>query len=187
MKGKLLIFSAPSGAGKTSIVRYLLDSGLNLEFSVSATSRKKRGEEIHGHDYFFYSSDEFREKISKGEFAEWEEVYNDHYYGTLKSEILRIRKKGRHVLFDIDVEGGLKLKQLYNKEALAIFVMPPSPEVLKERLIKRATDSYDNIMMRLEKAEKELARVGEFDRLIVNENLETACKEAYKIVKDFIS
>ena len=186
MNGKLLIFSAPSGAGKTSIVKYLLDSGLSLEFSVSATSRQLRGDEKHGRDYFFYSVGEFRKKIKNGEFAEWEEVYDDHYYGTLKSEIKRIRDRGRHVLFDIDVEGGINLKKLYGDDALSVFIMPPSVEALKERLVKRGTDSLEKIEMRIRKAEKEIARAGEFDRVIINENLEAACKEAYKTVEDFI-
>lgn len=186
MEGKLIIFSAPSGAGKTTIVKHLLASDLDLEFSISATSRQIRGNEIDGKDYYFHTADEFRKMIDNKEFAEWEEVYTDHYYGTLKSEIERIWKKGMHVLFDIDVAGGRNLKKLYGENALSIFIMPPSVEVLKERLQVRGTDTDDKIEMRLQKAEEEIGMADKFDVVILNDNLDIACKEAYHTVFDFV-
>jgi len=182
----LIIVSAPSGAGKTTIVKHLLSRNLNLEFSISATSREIRGEEKHGRDYYFYNAEEFRKRVDAREFAEWEEVYKDHYYGTLKSEIERIWSNGNHVLFDIDVAGGINLKKLYGDKALSIFIMPPSVDTLKERLKGRGTDSDDRIEMRIQKAKEEIAKAEEFDTIILNDDLETACKEAYNKVYSFL-
>ncbi|HKL38463.1 MAG TPA: guanylate kinase [Bacteroidales bacterium] len=186
-KGKLLIFSAPSGSGKTTIVRRLLDNpALNLEFSISACSRPLRKDEVHGRDYYFLSQETFLEKIKNGEFVEWEEVYKDHFYGTLRSEVERIRNKGNHVIFDIDVQGGLNLKKTYGQEALAIFVMPPSVEELERRLNNRSTDDPQKIKLRISKAESELKYARLFDRIIYNTDLEKAVKEAEEMVVDFI-
>lgn len=186
MTGKLVIFSAPSGAGKTTIVKKMLEKLPELQFSVSACSRKKRPGEKDGKDYYFLSVASFREKISNDEFLEWEEVYKGHFYGTLKSEISRIWDKGKHVIFDVDVVGGLNIKKYYGDKALAIFIMPPSLGHLKERLRKRSTDSEENIETRLAKAEKELKYSEQFDVIIVNNKLEKAVQEAETVVKDFI-
>jgi len=186
VEGKLLIFSAPSGAGKTTIVKHLLSMDLKLEFSISATSREIRGEEKHGKDYYFYSAEEFRKKVSSDEFAEWEEVYTDHYYGTLKSEIERIWLNGNNVLFDIDVAGGINLKKQYEDRALSVFIMPPSVDALKDRLAGRGTDTDDKIEMRIQKSKQEIDMAGKFDTIIINDNLEEACKEAYDKVYRFL-
>ncbi len=186
-RGKLLVFSAPSGSGKTTIVKYLLGlEYLNLEFSVSATSRVKRGNEIEGKDYYFLSLKEFKNKIRNNEFLEWEEVYRDCFYGTLKSEVERIWAKGKHVIFDIDVVGGLRIKKKYPKETLAVFVKPPSVDELKIRLKKRKTESEDKINMRIAKASIELATAPQFDKIIRNYDLEVALKEAENLVADFV-
>jgi len=186
--GKLIVFSAPSGSGKTSIVRYLLEKKeLKLEFSVSATSRKLRGSEEHGKDYYFISTKEFKKRIKKGVFAEWEEVYRDNLYGTYKKEIERIRKKGMNVIFDIDVVGGLNLKKLYPEDTLAVFVKPPSIEELEKRLRNRKTDSEAKIKERLAKASRELAYQDQFDEILINDDLGQARKEGYKLVKNYIS
>jgi len=186
MNGKLVIFSAPSGAGKTTIVRHLLDHGLNLEFSVSATSRIPRNGEQHGVDYYFLTVPDFREKIENGDFIEWEEVYHDHYYGTLKSEVDRIWKEGNHVIFDVDVVGGLSLKRIFGSRAISFFVMPPSIEELENRLRSRGTDNEEKIIMRLEKASTEIRMADQFDHVILNDNLERACSEAERYVKEFL-
>jgi len=186
MEGKLVIISAPSGAGKTTIVRDLLGRGLKLAFSVSATTRPPRGKERNGTDYFFLSVQEFKRRIDNNEFVEWEEVYKDLYYGTLKSEIERIWADGCHVLFDVDVKGGLSLKRLYREKALAIFVMPPSVSELQNRLISRGTDSMEKIKIRVEKAHEELKMSGQFDEIIINESLEKATADAFRIVSDFL-
>ena len=186
MEGKLIIFSAPSGSGKTSIVRHLISSGLNLEFSISATSRTKRSTEEDGRDYYFLTADKFREKIKHNEFVEWEEVYQDHYYGTLKSEIDRIWSKGSHVIFDVDVMGGIKLKKIFGRQALSVFIMPPSVETLRKRLEERGTDSSKNINMRVKKAYDEINRSGEFDLIIINDKLEEACAQALLEVRSFL-
>ena len=186
--GKLIVFSAPSGSGKTTIVRHLLEQEeLNLEFSISATSRAKRGNEVDGKDYYFLSAKEFKNKIKNDEFLEWEEVYRDNFYGTLKSEVERIWKQGKHVIFDIDVSGGLRIKRKFPEETLAVFVKPPSIDELKIRLKKRKTESADKINMRVAKASAELATAPLFDVIVVNENLENALKEAHELVEEFIN
>ena len=187
MQGKLVIISAPSGAGKTSIVRFLINNGLNLEFSVSATTRKMRGDETEGKEYFFLAVGEFLQKINTGEFVEWEEVYRDHYYGTLKSEIERIRNEGKNVLFDVDVKGGINLKRIYGKEAISLFIMPPSVAELERRLLDRGTDSLEKIKMRVRKAEEEIKLAYKFDHIVINENLEKAQNEACGLIKNFIN
>ena len=187
-KGKLIVFSAPSGSGKTTIVRHLLGiEDLNLEFSISATSREKRGDEVHGKDYYFLSAKEFKTKIKNDEFLEWEEVYRDNFYGTLKSEVERIWAKGKHVIFDIDVSGGLRIKRKYPKQTLAVFVKPPSIDELKIRLKKRKTESDDKINMRVAKASAELATAPLFDVIIENHHLDIALKEAEDLVRNFIN
>lgn len=183
---RVLIISAPSGAGKTTLVSHLLNSGLPLMFSVSATSRKPRGSEVNGREYYFITSAEFRQKINKGDFIEWQEVYNDHYYGTLRSEIDRIAGEGKTALFDVDVQGGINLKKIFGKDALAIFIMPPSVDELRERLLKRGTDSAEKIEMRIEKAASEILLADRFDRVIVNDGLEKACSEILEVVTEFI-
>lgn len=185
MKGKLIIFSAPSGAGKTTIVRHLLAQDLNLEFSISATSRAMRHTETDGKDYYFLSPEEFQKKVEAGEFLEWEEVYAGTCYGTLKSEVERIRNKGNHVVFDVDVVGGLNIKKFYGDQALAVFVKPPSVEELRRRLVARSTDSPEIIEKRVQKAEYELSFAPRFDVVLVNENLEQAFAEAEQIVESF--
>lgn len=186
-QGKLIIFSAPSGAGKTTIVRHLLGQNLNLEFSVSATSRQKRHTETDGKDYYFLSPEEFRKKIENDEFLEWEEVYSGTFYGTLKSEVERIRANGQHVIFDLDVVGGSNIKKLYGDEALAVFIQPPSVDELRKRLISRSTDAPEIIEKRIAKAEYELTFASQFDRIIINENLEKAFKEAENCVREFLN
>lgn len=187
-KGKLIVFSAPSGSGKTTIVRHLLgDEDLNLEFSISATSREKRGTEENGKDYYFLSAEEFKSKIKNDEFLEWEEVYRDNFYGTLKTEVDRIWAKGKNVIFDIDVSGGLRIKRKYPVETLAVFVKPPSIDELKIRLKKRKTESADKINMRVAKASAELATAPLFDTIVVNDTLEHALEEAHQKIKTFIN
>lgn len=186
-KGKLIVFSAPSGSGKTTIVRHLLNLDyLNLEFSISATSREKRGKEIDGKDYYYMSAREFKNKFKNDEFLEWEEVYRDNFYGTLKSEVERIWALGKHVIFDIDVVGGLRIKKKFPKETLAVFVKPPSVDELKIRLKKRKTENDDKINMRIAKASIEMATAPQFDKIIKNYDLETALKEAEELVADFV-
>jgi guanylate kinase len=185
MTGKLIIFSAPSGAGKTTIVRHLLNLDLNLEFSISATSRAMRHTETDGKDYYFLTPEEFRKKIENNEFLEWEEVYAGTYYGTLKSEVDRIRANGQNVIFDVDVVGGCNIKKFYADDALAVFVQPPSVEELRHRLISRSTDSMEVIDKRIAKAEFELTFACQFDCIIVNDNLEKAFAEAEKRIRDF--
>ncbi len=187
-KGKLIVFSAPSGSGKTTIVKYLLQQeDLNLAFSISATSREPRGTEIDGTDYYFISLHDFKQHIKAEDFLEWEEVYRDNFYGTLKSEVERIWSLGKNVIFDIDVAGGLRIKSKYPEETLAVFVKPPSIDELKIRLKKRSTESDDKINMRIAKASVELATAPQFDTIIKNYDLEVAQKEAYELVKEFIN
>lgn len=185
--GKLVIFSAPSGSGKTTIVRHLLKtfSG-QLAFSISATSRPKRGIEENGKDYHYMSVEEFKQRIDNKEFLEWEEVYAGVHYGTLRSEVDRIWSEGKHVIFDIDVEGGLNLKRQFGDKALAIFVMPPSIKILEERLNSRSTDPPESIARRVAKAEKELKTADLFDTFILNEDLSEALAKAEKVVGEFI-
>jgi guanylate kinase len=186
-EGKLIIFSAPSGAGKTTIVHHLLGKIPDLEFSISATTRPSRGDEENGKDYYFISTEEFLHRIAKKHFVEFEEVYTGTFYGTLRTEIERIWQKGQTVIFDIDVEGGLHLKRKYGQQALAIFVQPPSLAVLKERLTGRGTDSAEKLQERFIKAEKELNYAPQFDIILKNYDLQTACGEAEELVKNFIA
>ncbi|AXP80810.1 Guanylate kinase [Mariniflexile rhizosphaerae] len=187
-KGKLIVFSAPSGSGKTTIVRHLLGiEDLNLEFSISATSREKRGSEVDGKDYYYLSLKEFKNKIKNDEFLEWEEVYRDNFYGTLKTEVERIWAMGKNVIFDIDVSGGLRIKRKFPEETLAIFVKPPSIDELKIRLKKRKTETEDKINMRVAKASAELATAPLFDVIVVNDDLEKALVQAEKLVSNFVN
>lgn len=184
-EGKCIIFSAPSGAGKTTIVRYLLKKVKNLEFSVSATSRPKRDYEINGHDYHFLSVSDFKQYIEEDKFIEWEEVYADNFYGTLKSEIERIWKEGKHVIFDVDVKGGIKLKSIFGDKALSIFVQPPSIQELENRLIGRGSETPETIIRRVGKAEIEMKSAKEFDYILINDKLENAKKEARRTVLNY--
>lgn len=186
-KGKLFVFSAPSGSGKTTIVRHLLkQERLGLEFSISATSREPRGKEADGVDYYFITKEEFIQKVKKEEFVEWEEVYHDLFYGTLKTEVERIWASGKHVIFDIDVVGGLRIKKKFPEETLAVFVKPPDINELIRRLKKRGTESDDKIKMRVAKASVEMALAPQFDTVIRNYDLEVALKEAEELVADFL-
>ena len=185
--GKLIVFSAPSGSGKTTIVKHLLNQeDLNLEFSISAASRDPRGEEVSGKDYYFMTTKEFKRHIKNDDFLEWEEVYRDNFYGTLKSEVDRIWAKGKNVIFDIDVVGGLRIKHKFPEETLAVFVKPPSVDELKRRLKERSTESEDKINMRIAKASVELATAPQFDTIIKNYDLAIALEEAHQLVKDFV-
>jgi guanylate kinase len=185
--GKLIVFSAPSGSGKTTIVRHLLSKeDLNLEFSISAASRTPRGEEVSGKDYYFMTTEEFKKHIKNEDFLEWEEVYRDNFYGTLKSEVERIWAKGKNVIFDIDVSGGLRIKHKFPEETLAVFVKPPSVDELKRRLKERSTESEDKINMRIAKASVELATAPQFDVIIKNYDLDIALEEAYQLVKNYV-
>lgn len=187
-KGKLIVFSAPSGSGKTTIVRHLLkQEDLNLEFSISAATREARGEEISGKDYYFMSLEQFKKHIKAEDFVEWEEVYRDNFYGTLKSEVERIWALGKNVIFDIDVAGGLRIKHKFPEETLAVFVKPPSVDELKRRLKERSTESEDKINMRIAKASVELATAPQFDVIIKNYDLDIALEEASQLVKDFVN
>ncbi|HCM59456.1 MAG TPA: guanylate kinase [Bacteroidales bacterium] len=185
-KRKVLIISAPSGAGKSTLVSHLLEAGLPLMFSVSATSRKPRGNEVDGREYYFITAAEFRRRVRRGEFVEWQEVYRDHYYGTLRKEIERIYGEGKIPLFDVDVMGGINLKKIFGEDALSVFVMPPSVEELRKRLIRRGTDSPEKIEMRVEKAASEILLADRFDLVIINDRLEEACAEIMRVVKEFI-
>ena len=186
MKGKLIIFSAPSGSGKTTIVHHLLEQDLPLSFSISACTRTPRNNEQHGKDYYFLSVDDFKRMISADEFIEWEEVYKDHFYGTLKSELNRIWSMDRHVVFDVDVAGGANLKEQFADLALALFIMPPSISVLKQRLENRSTDDPEKIKIRLAKAEEEMKFAEKFDLVIVNDKLEVAIHEALTAISEFL-
>lgn len=185
--GKLIVFSAPSGSGKTTIVHHLLaQKDLNLDFSISATSRNKRLNEIDGKDYHFITSDDFKKHIANDEFVEWEEVYHDNFYGTLKSEVERIWAQGKHAIFDIDVIGGLRIKKKFPEQTLAVFVKAPSIEEMELRLRNRQTETEEKIQERVAKAEREFKYAKDFDVILVNDNLETAKKEAIELVKNFI-
>lgn len=186
--GKLIVFSAPSGSGKTTIVRYLLSqANLNLEFSISATSRSPRGDERDGEDYYFISTEDFKSHIKNEDFLEWEEVYRDNFYGTLKSEVERIWAEGKNVIFDIDVVGGLRIKKKFPERTLAVFVKPPSVEELKIRLKKRKTESDEKINMRIAKASLEMATAPQFDHIIVNDELDEALQRAEELVAKHIA
>jgi guanylate kinase len=183
---KLIILSAPSGAGKSTIINALMEKDLKLEFSISACNRKPRVGEKHATDYYFLSTEEFKNKIKSDDFIEWEEVYENHFYGTLKSELERVEKRGNHIIFDIDIAGGLNLKKQFGDKALALFIMPPSVEELERRLRNRATDSDENIRKRVAKAEQEIELSRQFDKIVVNENIENAIADAEKIIRDFL-
>lgn len=187
MEGKLFIFSAPSGSGKSTIVQHLMKQDLGLAFSISATSRQPREGEIDGREYYFISPDHFRERIRDHAFVEWEEVYPGQYYGTLRSELDRIWSRGEHALFDIDVVGGLNLKKEFGEKACAVFVEPPSLEVLEQRLRSRGTDKDDAIQKRLGKAEYEMQFAPQFDHIVVNDTLEHALAEAENLVRKFLA
>jgi len=187
MEGKVVIFSAPSGSGKTTIYKKLLAKGLPLEFSVSACSRPMRKGEIDGKDYYFLSVDEFKKKIKNDEFLEWEEVYAGNFYGTLKSELTRIWQDDKHVLFDVDVLGGVNIKKIFKEKALAIFIQPPSIEELERRLVNRSTETSETLKKRLDRAKMELSYASEFDACIINDNLEKAVEKAEKVILDFIN
>lgn len=184
--GKLIVFSAPSGSGKTTLVRHLLSQSLPLGFSISATSRSPRGTEQDGVDYHFLSPDEFKKYIDQDAFIEYEEVYQGLFYGTLQSELQRLWDQDQHILFDIDVKGGLNIKKKCPANTLSIFVQPPAIEVLEERLRKRATDKEETIQERVQKARIEMRFATEFDRILINDDLETAKKEVVQIVRNFI-
>lgn len=185
-RGKLIIFSAPSGSGKSTIINYLLECNLDLAFSISATSRAPRGNEQNGVEYYFLTPAEFRAKIANDEFIEYEEVYKDNFYGTLKNEVERIRENGQNVVFDVDVVGGVNIKNIFGDEALSMFIMPPSVEELRNRLVGRNTDSTETIEKRLAKAEYEISFADKFDKIVINDNLETAKAEALTIIKEFV-
>ncbi len=191
MEGKLIIFAAPSGSGKSTIINSIMADGgdeeLNLHFSVSATSRAPRGEEQNGVEYFFLSLEEFKAKIANDEFVEYEEVYKDKFYGTLKSQVDKQLAAGENIVFDVDVNGALRIKRLYGKRALSIFIQPPSIEELRSRLEKRATDAPEVIEQRIERAKYELSQAENFDEVIINDNLEIAQVEARALVEDFLS
>ena len=186
MNGKLIIFSAPSGSGKSTIINFLLTQDLNLAFSISATSRAPRGTERHGVEYFFLTPEEFRHRIENNEFLEYEEVYKDRYYGTLKSQVEKQLKEGQNVIFDVDVVGGCNIKKFYGDRALSVFIQPPSVEELRNRLEGRGTDNPEVIESRIAKAEFELGFAPKFDKVIINDDLETAKAEALKVIKDFL-
>ena len=185
--GKLIVISAPSGAGKTSIVHHLLKNMPELSFSVSACSREKRDNETHGKDYYFLCVEGFHNKIKEDAFLEWEEVYENQYYGTLKSEIERIWSEGKTVIFDVDVIGGLNIKKQYPKECLSLFIMPPSVDVLRERLSGRGSESEKKLEMRLAKAEQEISKNQEFDKVILNDDFGIVCEETMEVITNFIN
>ena len=186
MEGKVIIVSAPSGAGKTSIVRHLLDAVPELQFSVSATTRHKRDYEEDGKDYYFITPENFKERLANDEFLEWQEVYKDQFYGSLKSEVERIWENGGTVIFDVDVLGGLNIKRFYGDKALAVFIEPPTMEELANRLKKRGTETEESLKKRLDKAEYEISFANQFDRIVLNDNLKTAQQEMIDLVQDFL-
>jgi guanylate kinase len=186
MKGKLVIVSAPSGAGKTTIVRHLLEKENKLEFSISATTRQPRGNEENGKEYYFISVSEFKKRVKNNEFVEWEEVYKNYYYGTLRSEIDRIRTKGKHILFDVDVKGGINLKKIFGHKAISVFIMPPSIRELERRLRLRGTDDPAGIKTRVAKAKEEMKLADQFDNIIINNQLDNAKEDTAAIVKSFL-
>lgn len=186
MEGKSVVISAPSGAGKTSIVNFLLSKISSLRFSISACSREKRLDEIHGKNYYFFDAPSFKSKISKGDFLEWEEVYPDQYYGTLNSELERIWGEKKHVIFDIDVAGGINVKNKFHSNCISIFIMPPSVGVLEERLSNRGSETKSSINKRITKAELEISKRGDFDHIVLNDDFATACEEVLILVIKFL-
>ena len=185
---KIIIFSAPSGSGKSTLINYLLEQMPGVfEFSISATSRQPRGQEVHRKEYYFLSPEEFRSRIANGDFLEYEEVYKDRFYGTLKSEVERISANGRIAVFDVDVKGGVNIKKFYGDKAMSVFIQPPSIEVLKQRLEGRGTDAPDVIQTRLERASFELTFAPQFDKVVVNDDLATAENQLVELVKDFLN
>lgn len=187
MKGKLIIFSAPSGSGKSTIINYLLTKGLNLAFSISATSRPPRGAEQNGVEYFFLTPEEFRRRIENNEFLEFEEVYQDRFYGTLKAQVEKQLEAGQNVVFDVDVVGGCNIKKFYGNHALSVFIQPPSVEELRKRLVGRATDTSEVIESRIAKAEYELGFATKFDHIIINDDLERAKADTLEVIKNFLN
>jgi guanylate kinase len=187
MKGKIIIFSAPSGSGKSTIINFLMQQNLNLAFSISATSRPPRGTEQHGVEYFFLTPEDFRQRIANGEFLEYEEVYKDRFYGTLKEQVEKQLEKGQNVVLDVDVKGGCNIKNYYGDRALSIFIQPPSIEALRQRLNGRGTDSPEVIEDRIARAEYELGFADKFDTVVVNDDLEKAQQEALQILKNFLN
>ena len=187
MAGKLIIFSAPSGAGKSTIINYLLQQSLRLRFSISATSRAPRGTEQNGVEYYFLTPEEFKARIAKGDFLEYEEVYTDKFYGTLKSEVERILDEGDNVIFDVDVVGGCNIKRFYGDRALSVFIQPPSIEELRKRLVGRGTDTPEVIESRIAKAEYELSFANKFDTVVINDDLETAKAKALQVIQAFLA
>ena len=186
-QGKLIIISAPSGSGKSTIIgRVMQDESLRLAFSVSATTRPRRGQEVHGVDYYYLTLEEFKEKIANDELVEYQEVYEGRYYGTLKSEVERITGMGKNVVLDLDVLGGVNVKQMYGDRAISIFIKPPSVEVLRQRLINRGTDSMEDIQNRVDKAEFEISIGPQFDHTVINDDLDTAVAQVHDLIADFI-
>lgn len=186
VNGKLVIISAPSGGGKTTIISHLLSKDLNLDFSVSATTRHPRGQETDGKEYYFISPADFKKRVQNDEFVEWEEVYKDHFYGTLKSELDRIWAKGKHVLFDVDAKGGINLKNIFGNKAVAIFIMPPSVKELEKRLLNRGIDYHSQIRIRVKKAIEEMRLANQFDHVVINDQLDKAINETLAIVSSFL-
>ncbi len=186
-RGKLLIFAAPSGTGKSTIVGFLMQQGLNTHFSISTTTRAPRGNEQHGKEYFFITPEEFREHIQRNDFVEYEEVYTDRFYGTLKSQVENQLNEGQNVVFDVDVNGGMNIKKSYGDQALSIFIMPPSIDELRLRLTSRGTDDPEVIEQRIARAEYEISQAGNFDKTVVNDNLQTAEEEVLSLVKEFLN
>ena len=187
MAGKLIIFSAPSGSGKSTIINYLLQQSLRLRFSISATSRAPRGTEKNGVEYYFLTPEAFKARIAKGDFLEYEEVYTDKFYGTLKSEVERILNEGDNVIFDVDVVGGCNIKRFYGDRALSVFIQPPSIEELRKRLVGRGTDTPEVIKSRIAKAEYELSFADKFDTVVINDDLETAKAKALQVIQAFLA
>jgi guanylate kinase len=186
MQGKIIIVSAPSGAGKSTIVKKILDQGLDIEFSVSACSRPIRDGEVDGVHYYFLSTEEFKDRIINGEFIEWEEVYEDHFYGTLKAELDRVWNNGNAILIDADAYGGINIKKQFGDQALSIFIMPPDKKTLRDRLISRSTDKPESIELRMAKAGEELALAYKFDKVVINDKLETAVREVLETIEKFL-
>ncbi|MBQ0084829.1 MAG: guanylate kinase [Prevotella sp.] len=187
MQGKLLIFAAPSGAGKSTIVNFLMHQGLNCHFSVSTTTRKRRGTEQDGVDYFFITKEEFKKHIIMNDFIEYEEVYRDTFYGTLKSQVEAQLARGENVIFDVDVNGGMAIKKFYGDRALSVFIMPPSKEELTQRLLTRGTDEYEVIEERMKRVDYEISQANNFDQVVVNDNLEQAEHKVIELVQDFLN